>query len=122
MLTELKKQMMANPESLVQLLEMNEFAHITHHSNEIRFARDEDGGKNIRIRLGENQNISVTDFVKNIHTDIIAYIMAERNKTFAEVMNDVKCVLGIESSIHHWYSVKTEPFGGLYSNLKKKKL
>ena len=50
MIQELKKQLLENPESIRALLEEFEFEHIIIKRNEIRFARNSEGGQNIRIK------------------------------------------------------------------------
>ena len=117
MLTEIKKQLMSDESALVQLLENNLFAHITLHNNEIRFARDENGGQNIRMK--RTPLAIVDDYVKNIHTDIFAYIMQERDKSFKDVVTEVKQLLGITSEPTTWFRKRHSLFGGIYDNIRR---
>ena len=93
---ELKAVMLRQPERIVDLLEFYDFSHIEIKSREIRFARNEDGGPNISIRLEENENLTVVDYVKNVKTDIFAYIMSERSSQFVDVANKVKELFHID--------------------------
>ena len=63
MLSDIKSMMLDSPESIVRLLEKYEFCHINLKRSEIRFARNEEGGQNISIRLENNPGIYVKDFV-----------------------------------------------------------
>lgn len=108
---------MSDESALVQLLENNLFAHITLHNNEIRFARDENGGQNIRMK--RTPLAIVDDYVKNIHTDIFAYIMQERDKSFKDVATEVKQLLGITSEPTTWFRKRHSLFGGIYDNIRR---
>ena len=72
MIQELKKQLLENPDNIRSLLEEFEFEHITLKRNELRFARNSEGGQNIRIKLENNDYLNVTDYAKSEHTDIIS--------------------------------------------------
>ena len=80
MLNEIKERLIENPDKLVELLEKFEFEHINHRGNEIRFARDLQGGSNISIRLKNNPYCCVADWSRGVSTDIISYIIQEKKK------------------------------------------
>lgn len=118
MIQELKKQLLENPENICTLLENFDFAHITLKRNEIRFARNSDGGQNIRIRLND-EYLNVTDYVNSIHTDIISYIIKEKHTDFRSVLSAIKRILNLSDD---WrpQSRKREIFGGVYSRIINK--
>lgn len=117
MFRELKKQLLEDPQHIVSLLETFDFCKMQVKSNEIRFARNEAGGLNIRIRLQNNENLTVVDFVNGVHTDIFAYIVSECGATLREVLQETKKILGLEQD---WQPKKKKMlFGGIYENIGK---
>ena len=114
MIQELKKQLLENPENICTLLEEFDFAHITLKRNEIRFARNIDGGPNIRIRLND-EYLNVTDYVNSIHTDIISYIIKEKHTDFRSVLSAIKCILNLSDD---WRPQSRHLiFGGVYEHI-----
>ena len=114
MIQELKKQLLENPENICTLLEEFDFAHITLKRNEIRFARNSDGGPNIRIRLND-EYLNVTDYVNSIHTDIISYIIKEKHTDFRSVLSAIKCILNLSDD---WRPQSRHLiFGGVYEHI-----
>ena len=114
MIQELKKQLLENPENICTLLEEFDFAHITLKRNEIRFARNSDGGPNIRIRLN-NEYLNVTDYVNSIHTDIISYIIKEKHTDFRSVLSAIKRILNLSDD---WRPQSPRLiFGGVYEHI-----
>lgn len=114
MIQELKKQLLENPENICTLLEEFDFAHITLKRNEIRFARNSDGGQNIRIRLND-EYLNVTDYVNSIHTDIISYIIKEKHTDFRSVLSAIKCILNLSDD---WRPQNRRLiFGGVYEHI-----
>lgn len=116
---ELKKQLLENPESIRTLLEEFEFEHITLKRNEIRFARNSEGGQNIRIRLENNDYLNVTDYARSEHCDIVSYIIKEKHTDFRTVLTAIKKILHLSDD---WrpQSNKREIFGGVYSRIINK--
>lgn len=115
MLTDIKQMLIENPEHIVELLERFEFCHIHLKRTEIRFARNEEGGQNISIRLEDNPSIYVKDFVTNENGDIIAYIMKNRSVKFIEVLSEIKSILGLGDD---WEPPKRDAlFGGFYDRI-----
>ena len=114
MIQELKKQLLENPENICTLLEEFDFAHITLKRNEIRFARNSDGGPNIRIRLND-EYLNVTDYVNSIHTDIISYIIKEKHTDFRSVLSAIKRILNLSDD---WRPQSRRLiFGGVYEHI-----
>lgn len=114
MIQELKKQLQENPDNIRQLLEEFEFEHITIKRNEIRFARNSDGGPNIRIRLND-EHLNVTDYVNSIHTDIISYIIKEKHTDFRSVLSAIKRILNLSDD---WRPQNRRLiFGGVYEHI-----
>lgn len=115
MLIDIKQMLIENPEHIVELLERFEFCHIHLKRTEIRFARNEEGGQNISIRLEDNPSIYVKDFVTNENGDIIAYIMKSRSVKFIEVLSEIKSILGLGDD---WEPPKRDVlFGGFYDRI-----
>lgn len=119
MIQELKKQLLENPENICTLLEEFDFAHITLKRNEIRFARNSDGGQNIRIKLENNNYLNVTDYARSEHCDIVSYIIKEKHTDFRTILTAIKRILHLSDD---WrpQSNKREIFGGIYSRIINK--
>lgn len=85
--------------------------------NEVRCAIDSEGNPTaIRIKL--NENLSSTDFVRNVSGDIITIIMANKNLKFKEVIEGIKEVLGLSD----FKFVKSEPsFLDIFKKIDNKK-
>lgn len=115
MLNEIKEKLIENPDKIIELLENFGFEHINHRNTEIRFARDLQGGSNISIRLKNNPYCCVSDWSRGVSTDIISYIIQEKNVTFRDVLQATKKILGLSAD---WRpQQKRELFGGIYSGL-----
>ena len=119
MISELKKQLLEDPENICTLLEEFEFEHITIKRNEIRFARNSEGGHNIRIKLENNDYLNVTDYARSEHCDIVSYIIKEKHTDFRTVLTAIKRILHLSDD---WrpQSNKREIFGGIYSRIINK--
>lgn len=119
MISELKKQLLEDPENICTLLEEFEFEHITIKRNEIRFARNSEGGQNIRIRLENNDYLNVTDYARSEHCDIVSYIIKEKHTDFRTILTAIKRILHLSDD---WrpQSNKREIFGGVYSRIINK--
>ena len=116
MLSDLKQELLKQPDAIVELLEAFDFAHIKTSSREIRFARNEQGGRNIRIRLDNNEYLSVVDYARNIRKDIFSYIIEEKNTTFRDVLQITKKILNLGDD---WSPRRYYLFGGIYNNIRK---
>ena len=115
MLSEIKKELLKQPDVMVELLEYFDFTHIRLSGREIRFARDYKGGKNISIRLENNELLFVNDFARGVSKDIFSYIIQEKNVTFREVIQKTKSLLNLGDD---WRpKQKHALFGGVYANL-----
>lgn len=121
MLSDIKRKLMEDPEKLRELLDYYGFAHVHLKHNELRFARNEEGGLNIRIRLNANDNITTNDYVTGFSKDVIAFIMEMRNVSFRDVLYTIKRILNISDFEAIDKPKIIEPFGGFYSKLRKRK-
>lgn len=118
MVQELKDMLLDDPDSIVSLLEEYDFCKISVNGREIRFARDDDGGHNITIRLRENNSLTVIDWARNIKCDLIAYIMQMRNVDFRQVLQAIKQILNLTDT---WEKPKkVTVFGGFYDRIGKR--
>ena len=115
MIQELKKQLLENPENIYSLLEEFEFEHITLKRNEIRFARNREGGQNIRIKLENNDYLNVTDYARSEHCDIVSYIIKEKHTDFRTVLTTIKRILHLSDD---WRPQNRRLiFGGVYEKI-----
>lgn len=119
MLSDVKEKLITNTDALIELLEEFGFEKITARVTELRFARDGEGGaNNIQIRLDNNDGAYVKDYARNISTDIISYIMQEKNVDFKTVVGAIKRILGLSDT---WQEQKKiSLFGGIYDGVKNK--
>jgi len=114
MIAELKKQLIENPESIRSLLQEFGFEHINIRGNNMRFARNSSGGQNINIRL-DDEYLGVTDYVHGEKTDIISYIIKEKNTDFKSVLGAIKRILNLSNE---WVPKSSRSiFGGAYSKI-----
>ena len=115
MLGEIKEELLKNPEAIVEILEYFDFSHIKLSSREIRFARDNIGGRNISIRLERNECLYVNDYSRGVNADFFQYIIQEKNVTFREVLQKTKQVLNLSDD---WRpQEKKALFNGIYNNI-----
>ena len=114
----IKKLMLESPEeTIIPLLESFGFAHILPRNGSIRFARSEEGGRNISIRLQDNEFLNVHDFVTSAHKDIFSYICEEKSVEFKDVLCKAKEILGLDNN---WRPPQRKLlFGGIYQNIGK---
>lgn len=118
MISELKKQLLEDPENICTLLEEFEFEHITIKRNEIRFARNSEGGQNIRIKLENNDYLNVTDYARSEHCDIVSYIIKEKHTDFRTILTAIKRILHLSDD---WRPQSRRLiFGGVYENIMHK--
>lgn len=115
MLSEIKSELLKQPDIIVELLEYFDFERIKLSSREIRLARDHKGGMNISIRLENNECLYVNDFARGVSLDIFSYIIQEKSVTFREVIQKTKQLLGLNDD---WKPQKKQLlFGGIYQNI-----
>lgn len=124
MLKDLKKELLKSPQSIINILEQYEFSKIHIKSNEIRFAiADGHNSSAIRIKLTDNDNLYVDDFIRNVRDDfgsrcdVISYIIKTKNTDFATVLSTIKKELGITD--FYDFHTKQSVFGGFYDRIKK---
>ena len=116
-ISDIKERLLEEPDKIIELLEEYDFCHINPKSSEIRFARSDDGGQNISIRLQNNEWLNVNDYSRGFKGDIFSYIAQEKNVTFREVLLKVKKILGLGDN---WSPTKKKTlFGGVYSHIGK---
>ena len=116
MLKQIKQELISNPQAIINILQDYDFNKPKLQNNEIRFGYGE--GHNsaaIRIKLTNNDNLFVTDFVRDIVGDIFSYIVKARKVNFVDVLNDVKAELGIEDFCI--FTQKSSIFGGFYERI-----
>ena len=115
MLDKIKEMFIEQPDKLMEFLESFDFEHINHRGSEIRFARNWNGGANISIRLKNNPYCCVSDWSRGICTDIISYIIQEKNVEFRTVLQAAKRILNLSDD---WRpQPKKALFGGIYGGL-----
>ena len=117
MISDIKQELLNNPDKIRELLEIYDFHNISIKHNYISFGRSEDSRKDaIAIFLKDNSYLNVKDFSRNEHGDIFSYIARTKGTNFADVLFTAKNVLGItETSFHK----RREVFGGFYSGINK---
>lgn len=119
MFKDLKKELLSNPQFIVNILDYYEFYKIHIQSNEIRCGLYEQGNPTaIRIKLKNNDNLYVTDYVRNLNCDLISYIIKVRNVQFSDVLGVIKSELGIQDFYN--FTTKRTIFGGFYDRIKNK--
>ena len=124
MLKDLKKELLKSPQSIINILEQYKFSKIHIQNNEIRFAIAEGHNSSaIRIKLTDNDNLYVDDFVRNVcndygsRCDLISYIIKTKNTDFVTVLSSIKNELGITD--FYDFHTKQSVFGGFYDRIKK---
>lgn len=118
MFRDIKKRLLDNPESIVNILLTYDFYKPCIRYNEVRFGLYEGSNPTaIRIKLDNNDNLFVSDFSRNLFLDIINYIIKVRNVAFKDVLAVIKSELGIES----FYDINTKRpvFGGFYNRISR---
>ena len=116
-ITELKKQLVKNPDDVKKLLEYYNFYGIHSSKKEIRCARDKESNKT-SIRIILNENLNAEDFAKAVKGDIFSVICSCRKVTLHEVIQVTKSILNIQGDTGLLPKKRTV-FGGFFDNLKK---
>ena len=115
MLNEIKEELFKNHDAIVELLEYFDFAHIKPSTREIRFARDDRAGQNIRIKLENNEYLVVNDYSRGVRLDIFSYIVQEKNVPFKDVLQKTKQILNLSDD---WRpQQRRNLFDGIYENV-----
>lgn len=117
MLSEIKEELLKTPNAIVELLEYFDFAHIKPSIREIRFARDNRAGQNIRIKLEDNEYLVVNDYSRGVRLDIFSYIVQEKNVTFKEVIQKTKQILNLSDDWHP--QQRKSLFAGIYDGIAR---
>lgn len=119
MLKDIKKELINQPDKLMQVLDYYGYCHIVNHGKYISFGRDEySSKKSIAITLTNNDFLFVNDYARNINKDIFSFISLQRKVEFVEVLKVVKNTLGI-TDYYDYFSNKGA-FGGFYEKIRKK--
>lgn len=119
MFKQLKDELLSNPQSIINVLETYEFYKPKIHNNEIRFGLHENCNPTaIRIKLINNDNLYVKDFVRGLNCDLIQYIIKIRKVEFIDVLKSIKNELNI-IDFNNFYSKKSV-FGGFYDKIKNR--
>ena len=120
MLSDIKAELINNPEALRNVLEHFGFANIKIYKNYLSFGRDYDSSpKSIVIYLNNNDYLYVKDYPRNISKDLFSYIIETRDVTFKEVITVVNAELGITDYFSYFNKGRKQAFGGFYSKIKK---
>lgn len=114
----IKKELIQNPDILCEVLTDFDFSTPCIRNSEIRCGLEE--GRNptaISIRLINNDNLYVKDFVRSFSGDLFSYIIKYKGYELRDVLNIIKRKLGIDD----FYSFETArtAFGGFYDKIKK---
>lgn len=113
-MVELKKKLVKNPHHIENILKKYQFHNISVGSKEIRCGIDEDTNRSsIRIRLDEN--LSASDYGRDIHGDIFILIMRTRKVDLKDIILVVKNELGLS---HIEFRQNKKIFGGFYERIK----
>lgn len=114
-INDIKERLLDEPQKITELLEHFGFEHISLLHNEIRCARDSDGGPNISMRLQNNEWCNITDFARGYKGDIFSFISQEKNVAFREVLQTTKKILNLDD---YWEPKKSRQlFGGIYNRV-----
>ena len=120
MLSDVKNELINNPEALRGVLEHFDFANIKIYEKYLSFGRDCDSSpKSIVIYLNNNDYLYVKDYPRNVSKDLFSYIMETRGVTFKDVISAVNTELGITDYTVYFGNQKKQAFGGYYSKIKK---
>ena len=118
MFKDIKRRLLDNPDSIINILEQYDFYKPRIHNNEIRCGLYEGSNPTaIRIKLTDNDNLYVCDFSRNISEDIINYLIKVRELDFKTVLSAIKQELGIKN----FYTIteKRSVFGGFYNRISR---
>ena len=116
-ISDIKERLLEEPQKITELLEHFGFERISLRHNEIRCARDLDGGPNIAMRLQDNQFCNIADFARGYKGDIFSFIAQEKNVSFRKVLQTTKKILNLDE---HWEPKRVRAlFGGIYSRISK---
>lgn len=116
-IADIKERLLQEPEKIVEIFEHFGFEHINLRPNEIRFARNSDGGSNISMRLQNNEWCNISDYARSYRGDIFSFIAQEKNVSFRDVLQVTKKILNLDDSLEP--QKKHQLFGGIYSRINK---
>jgi DNA primase len=115
MISDINKQLIANPEHIKNILDTFGFCNIDIRTKEIRCGISKDNNSSsVRIRL--NDKLSSDDFGRDIHGNLISFLMKSKGLEFQEVFKVIKNELGISE---YTYFKQPSIFGGFYNKIKR---
>lgn len=115
--SQLKQHLFNNPDDIVKILDYYGYEKIKIYKKEVRCARG-CGGNQSSIRVKLNENLTATDFGRNVNGDIISIIMKNRNLKFVQVLNEIKNLLHLRDFKKKQIKL---PFGGMFQGVCKTK-
>lgn len=121
MINEIKKLLLEEPKYIVDILEHYEFYNVKINRDEIRCGFEHGSNSTgVRIKLNNNENLFVNDYVRNIQGDLINYIIKGKSIDFLDILNYIKSLLNITDT---YYNKETNKgvFGGFYNKIKRQR-
>lgn len=115
----INRELLTNPESIINVLEVFGFARFKLNNKEIRCAFEEGGNPTaISIRLYNNDELFVRDYRNNLCYGLVTYLVKSKNIPFRTVIQTIQKILGLSDD---WAKQKQLPlFGGFYSQIGRK--
>lgn len=112
---EVKQRFLACPALLANYLE-TWFSNISINRSYISCGRSEDSNpQGITIYLKDNDGLYLNDYSRNVHEELFAYLIEERNETFSDLMHKACAALELDSNFHR--SKRIEVFGGIFEGI-----
>lgn len=116
MLSDIKQALLADPLSLKEVLEAFGYCNITIRPKYLQCGRNQQSSrKSITIRLQNNDYLYVTDYPRNIHSDLFSYIGEQRGVSFSEILSVVRQIIGEDCFYSN--NSKGTAFAGFYKNI-----
>ena len=121
MLSDIKKELINNPEKLKEVLEHFGYCNVIIRPKYLQFGRDEfSSKKSIVIKLENNPYLYVHDYARNIQKDFFNYVSEQRRIEFSEILSVMKSILGI-TDYYDFFGNKGI-FGGFYERIRKRSI
>jgi len=116
MISDINKQLLDNPEHIKNILEKFGFCNIDIRAKEIRCGINVNSNStSIRIQL--NDYLNAVDFGRDIHGNLISFIMKSKNVSYKNVLDIIKNELNI---YQYSYVKRNSIFDGFYERIKRK--
>lgn len=115
----INRELLTNPESIINVLEVFGFARFKLNNKEIRCAFEEGGNPTaISIRLYNNDELFVRDYRNNLCYGLVTYLVKSKDIPFRIVIQTIQKILGLSDD---WAKQKQLPlFGGFYNQIGRK--